>query len=173
MAHGIVTRHGGVVTVESALGEGTTVNVLLPAVHVQTDHGDRAGHDQPLTGPQRVLVVDDEPMVRQVVAEYLATDGHEVEQASNGLDALEKFRARSFDAVITDRAMPDMNGDQLAVAIKRILPDTPIILLTGFGDMMHAGAEHPVGVDVIVSKPPTLAAVRQGLMDAFKHKHAA
>jgi CheY-like chemotaxis protein len=72
------------------------------------------------------------------VIEQLSSQGHTVETANNGLEGLDKFLSGQFDLVVTDRAMPEMGGDQLATAIKQVAPDRPIIMLTGFGDLMEA-----------------------------------
>lgn len=173
MVHGIVSRHGGSLDVKSAPGEGTTIRVAFPVATEDPAAQTAAARGVGPSPRQRVLLVDDEPMIREVVTEYLKLDGHVVHQAASGQDALKEFRTQEFDVVITDRAMPGMNGDQLAVALKRMRPDMPVILLTGFGDMMEAGGERPTGIDVILAKPPTLAAVRQGLVDALKHRNVA
>ena len=64
-----------------------------------------------------------------------------------------------FDLVVTDRAMPVMGGDELAASIERLAPDTPVIMLTGFGDLMAAKGEQPTGVDAVIGKPVTLDAL--------------
>ena len=110
-----------------------------------------------------ILVVEDEPLVREVISVYLNTDKHQVETAVNGLEGLEKFRAGIFDLVLTDRAMPQMNGDQLAAAIKKISPTKPVILLTGFGDLMLGAGEQPEGVDMVLSKPFTMNQLRDAV----------
>lgn len=111
----------------------------------------------------RFLVVDDEPRVRDMVGEFLLRQGSTVETAANGREALEKFHQQDIDLVITDRGMPEMNGDALAEAIKEESPNMPIIMLTGFGEMMISTEDRPVGVDVILSKPVTPAALRQAV----------
>ena len=68
-----------------------------------------------------------------------------------------------FELVVTDRAMPEMGGDQLAAAIERDRPDIPVIMLTGFGDLMTAKGEQPAGVDALVSKPVTLDKLTQAI----------
>lgn len=113
-------------------------------------------------GP-RILVVDDEPIARDVLSEYLMGDGHTVDTAVNGREAFEKFKAGRYALVITDRAMPEVGGDQLAAMVKEVSPDTPIILLTGFGDLMNAAGEKPDGVDMVVKKPIRLATLREVL----------
>ena len=94
-----------------------------------------------------VLLVDDASVVRDGVTVYLASEGHTVESAINGREGLEKFKGGRFDVVVTDREMPEMNGEQLAAAIKQIAPDMPIILFTG-----KPPSEKPSGVDLIVHK---------------------
>src|SRR6266545_8383565 len=93
--------------------------------------------------PLRVLVVDDDPRVRDVLVGYLNIDGHAAETATNGQEGLDRFNKGTFDLVVTDCAMPGLFGDQLAAAIKELAPDTPIILITGFGDLMRAAAGRP------------------------------
>src|SRR4029077_20950279 len=110
--------------------------------------------------PLRILVVEDEPLVREVIGVYLNEDHHLVESAANGREGLEKFCAAEFDLVLTDRAMPEMNGDQLAMEIKSEKPDQRLILLTGFGDLMNGAGEQPDGVDLVVGKPFTMKALR-------------
>jgi len=113
--------------------------------------------------PMHILVVDDDLLVRTSVVAQLKTGGHTVETAANGREGLARFAATHFDLVVTDRAMPEMGGDQVAATIEREKPDTPVIMLTGFGDLMTAKGEHPVGVDAIVSKPVTLAALSEAI----------
>jgi CheY-like chemotaxis protein len=80
----------------------------------------------------RILVVDDEPLVCESVAMLLAHDGHEVETAGSGEEALFKQGSAQFDVVITDFAMPGMKGDQLSAALKQRAPSLPVLLLTAF-----------------------------------------
>jgi DNA-binding NtrC family response regulator len=108
-------------------------------------------------------VVDDEPIARDVLTEYLTGDGHTVETAVNGRDGFEKFKAGRFAVIITDRAMPEVGGDQLAAMVKEVAPATPVVLLTGFGDLMNAAGEKPDGVDLVVKKPIRLATLREVL----------
>lgn len=118
----------------------------------------------------KILVVDDEPRVREVVSEYLRVDGHKVVQASDGIEGLKQFDEASsegrFDLVITDRAMPGITGDELARAIKQIAPGKPIIMLTGFGRLMQGIGELPEGVDLVIAKPVTITTLRQAIAKA-------
>jgi len=164
MVYGIVRRHGGTVEIETAPGEGAMFRIRIPIKPgaVQEERHDPAMALQELR-KLRVLVVDDEPRVLSLVGEYLEADQHEVETATNGREGLEKLRAGHFDLIVTDRSMPKMNGDQLAAAAKRLSPNIPIVLLTGFGEMMADQNERPEGVDLIVSKPVTMRSLREAM----------
>ena len=102
-------------------------------------------------------------MVCEMIAQYLLIDGHTVETASNGREGLEKFKERCFDLVVTDRAMPEMNGDCMAAAIKQIAPAQPVIMLTGFGNLMEHPDEQSKSVDIIVGKPVKLGEFREAV----------
>jgi signal transduction histidine kinase/CheY-like chemotaxis protein len=161
MVFGIVKRHRGTMDIESTVGKGTTFIVLLPADASRTREAP-ARAAAPI-GPLRVLVVDDEPIARDVLTEYLTGDGHQVETAANGREGFDKFKGGDFSVVITDRAMPEMGGDQLAAMVKEQAPSTPVVLLTGFGDLMNAAGEKPDGVDLVVKKPIRLSTLREVL----------
>ena len=165
LVNAIVERHRATLEIESAPGRGTTISVRFPQ---------GAPPATALLGPEpedlprrlRILVVEDEPVVRKVISDQLLYEGHTVETATNGVEGLEKFMAGWFDVVVTDRAMPEMGGDQLAATIMRVAPDKPIIMLTGFGDLMEARGERPPGVRVLVSKPVTGEVLKQAIADA-------
>jgi CheY-like chemotaxis protein len=159
MVYGIVQRHNGTVQIDSKLGIGTNITIFLPT-QVRQDGKAVPTEVAAPAAPLHVLAVDDQPVALQVVERYLTFDGHTVETAADGRQALEKLRAGGFDLVITDRAMPGMNGDQLAAIIKEMTPGMPIILLTGFGDMIQAQGEEIVNVTTIVSKPVTITDLR-------------
>jgi signal transduction histidine kinase len=162
MVDGVVQRHEGTINIESAEGKGTTVTICL-RVHTAPMVQQPTAEVSAVSRALRVLVVDDEPMVREVVAAYLMGDGHIVDTAVDGREGLEKLRAASFDLVVTDRGMPRMGGDELAVAIKEIYPHTPVMLLTGFGDLMKATGDLPAGVDSVVGKPVGVADLRKAV----------
>jgi PAS domain S-box-containing protein len=103
-------------------------------------------------GRLHILVVEDDPMVRNIEAEYLISDGHAVETADGGCEGLSKFRAGKYDLVVTDRAMPEINGDQLTEAIKETDPDMPVILVTGFAETLGDG-HNRVQANLVLCKP--------------------
>ena len=166
LVHGTAQRHSGGIEVESQLRVGTTVRLILPAAEV-TEIVNTAlapeANAAASTGPRRlrVLVVDDEPAVRGVIEAYLRADDHEVETAEGPQAAIRSVgRDGPFDLVITDRAMPGLSGEALAVWIKRRTPAVPVIMVTGYGELMKAAGEHPEGVDAVLSKPVTLGTLR-------------
>ena len=99
----------------------------------------------------------------RILVSYLQIDNHESTVTADGRQALDAFLADAFDLVITDRAMPDINGDQLAAEVKRRAPQMPVIMLTGLGDLMNELDERPEGVDLVIAKPVTLANFRDAI----------
>ena len=171
MVYGSLQRHEGELEVESEVGKGTTFRFRIP-VQTEVQNIAETLEVEPFPSGLRFLVVDDEQRVRDMVGEFLRRQGSAVETAANGREALEKFHQSEFDLVITDRGMPEMNGDALAEAIKGESPNMPIIMLTGFGEMMTSNNEKPAGVDVILGKPVTPAALRQ-VVTVLRAEYAA
>jgi nitrogen-specific signal transduction histidine kinase/ActR/RegA family two-component response regulator len=165
VVYGIVQRHNGRIEVASEKQAGTTFTIDFPATQLEAT----------VTVPEivqieralKVLVVDDQEIICELIAEYLHADGHTTACAYRGDDALDQFRTGSFDLVITDQSMPGMNGAQLASAVKRLAPETPIILLTGFGDEMMAMGGNPTEVDIILGKPTSCADLRKAVSRAM------
>lgn len=93
----------------------------------------------------------------------LAFDGHVVETASNGKDALAMFEPAKFDLVITDFSMPAMRGDELAAAIKARAPTQPIVMITAYAEVLQTSGNPLVGVDFIISKPFLLENLREAI----------
>jgi len=162
MVHGIIRRHEGMIKIDSEPGEGTTVIIRLP-IRIEEQAEDEGQEAGVITRSLNILLVDDKPEVRDVITRYLRVDGHRVETAKNGREGLEAFYKGRFDLVITDRAMPDINGIELATLIKEIAPNKPIIMLTGFGDMMRVTGDIPASIDYLLNKPVMLNDFREAL----------
>jgi two-component system, response regulator FlrC len=112
---------------------------------------------------RRILVVDDEPLVCDAVKMMLDFDGHLVETATNGRDALAMLEKHQFDLVITDFQMPVMKGDELAAAIKARSPKQPVIMITAYAEMLQASDNRLAGVDLVISKPFLLENLREAI----------
>jgi len=119
-----------------------------------------------------ILLVEDDFHIQEIYrTTFIKTGNYTVETASDGQEALRKFSKDRFDLIITDSAMPGMSGSQMVASIKKTRPAMPIIMLTGFGDIMKARNELPAGVDMILGKPVTQAAFREaiaGLMAKYQ-----
>jgi signal transduction histidine kinase len=158
--YGCMKRHGGEVTIESEPGKGTTVRLSFPieaarpAIEAQPAGGER---------PLSILVVDDQPIVCDLLAQYLRQDWHTVETATDGREALEKFKAGRFDLVITDQAMAGFTGSQLAAAVKEINPGAGVILLTGFLATSNGKDQHSPAIDLVVRKPASITTLREAI----------
>jgi CheY-like chemotaxis protein len=120
----------------------------------------------PAITPKNILVVDDEPFVCDAVKMMLTFDGHHVETASSAKAALEMFSPGKYDLVITDFAMPQMKGDELAVQLKARAPGQPIVLITAYAEMLKASNSPLTGVDGVVSKPFLLDDLRAAIARA-------
>jgi CheY-like chemotaxis protein len=113
--------------------------------------------------PKKVLVVDDDPVVRDSVKVLLAHDGHCVETAKTGDEALSLFAEGRFDLVITDYAMPGIRGDALAAAIKARAKNQIVMMLTACADVLEAAVSPFASVDFVIRKPLGLKGLREAL----------
>lgn len=164
VVHGIVHSHGGVVTVESVVGKGSTFRVYLPSAPPGTAEAAGEGAAESLGHGEHVLVVDDEPDVAQLLERMLVARGYKVTSFTSSEDALAAFRnePNEFRAVITDQTMPRLTGIELARRLKALRPAVPVILTTGYGETV---ASTPVGagVDAVAGKPLDAASLAQTL----------
>ena len=117
----------------------------------------------PALPKRRILVVDDEPFVCEAVKMMLAFDGHAVETACSGKEALALFENGKFDVIITDFAMPTMKGDELAAAIKARSPTQPVVMITAYAEMLKSSGNPMTGVDFLISKPFLLEDLRRAI----------
>jgi len=167
VSFGIIRRHGGNIEVESQYGNGTQFRITLPLAKVANKSVKEmedvaAGLPQPapcVTGepqlPARLLVVDDEDFVRDLLREILEGEHCEVQVAESGAEALALFREMEFDGVFTDVGMPGMSGWELAREIRQLKPHVPIAVITGWGEAVGSNEQKAAGVDWIVAKPFT------------------
>lgn len=154
-------QYGGTVDIASQEGEYTAVTLKLPVCKDERVFKP-AGKPRDVSN-LKILAVDDDEWVLKIVEKCLISEGYSVETALNGKEALDKFGSGDFDLAILDLALPDMGGDEIALEIKKSKPNVPVILLTGFGDIMKDEGRLPKGVDLVLGKPVTM----QELHDAI------
>ena len=168
VCYGIVRRRGGQLTVASIPAGGTTFTIELPYAGVApaaeapkpeavTPRPDRRRH---------VLFADDEAGLAAIVQRLLLLEGFEVTICSGGEEALAKFDPDEHDLVLTDYGMPDLTGLQVAAAVRRRSPNTPVVLVTGWGSDLDANAP-PAGVTAVISKPFRLGTLVEAVRAAL------
>jgi PAS domain S-box-containing protein len=152
---GIIASHGGAITVASTPGQGTTFAIYLPRIDADTPSLDVPEEPPMPQGHGRILFVDDEPTLADMTAEMLSCLGYDATVYTSSVEALKAFQAApwQFDAVITDQTMPVMTGERLVRELRRIRPDIPIILCTGFSHTMTASKVQALSIDVFLLKP--------------------
>ncbi len=163
VVHGIIKNHNGVITVYSEQGKGSTFDIFFP--HIQ---GEEAKARPVLsksipTGTGRILLIDDEPVQLKSVQHMLERLGYQVLARADGAEALGLFwkDPQGFDLIITDQTMPKMTGEKLAQSILSVRPDIPVILCTGFSDLIDADKSKALGISEYVMKPFTVREIAE------------
>ena len=169
VSFGIIRRHGGNIDVESHYGKGTEFRITLPLAKVAEkivspeavasvlaeDATEIPEAETRQRSSTRLLVVDDEDFVRDLLGEILEAENCEVQLAESGSEALSLFREHEFDGVFTDVGMPGMSGWELAREIRLINKKIPIAVITGWGEAVGSHEQKAAGVDWVVPKPFT------------------
>ncbi len=153
VSYGIIKRHGGEILIESELGKGTTFIIHLPTGYGEEETAVKEVTPIKESRQARILVIDDEDSVRDILSRMLKTKGHQVVVASNGEEGIEQFRSQPFDLVFTDLGMPKISGWEVGKTIKGINPKIPIAMITGWGMELDREKMSESGIDLIVSKP--------------------
>ncbi len=173
MSYGIIRRFGGEIAVESEPGRGTTFTISLPVrsgIEEETDLGFSIEEGKGV----RVLVIDDEELVREVLFQALSRARYHVTLASSGEEGLRLFKEQPFDMVLSDLAMPGVSGWEVCRRIKEISPRTPVAMITGWGLELDSQKVEESGVDRVISKPFDFGRILQVVseMRASKANHA-
>ncbi|TAL17980.1 PAS domain S-box protein [bacterium] len=169
VVHGLVARLGGTISVNSEQGKGSAFQLFFPVLHEEAAFAPEI-HEPPLPGTERILFVDDEVMVANIIFKALEKLGYKVTARTSSMEAYETFRAnpKSFDIVITDMTMPVMTGDELIFKIRTIRPDIPAILCTGYSELITEEKAKSLGIEEFYMKPfviQKLTGIIRKLMD--------
>jgi signal transduction histidine kinase/ActR/RegA family two-component response regulator len=165
MVYGVVQRHEGDIEVESAPDKGTLVRLIFPLREGPAMVVPPAPEEALPAVRMRILCIDDEPLLREMMKDLLQRDGHTVEVADGGQSGLDKFRAANregepFDVVLTDLGMPYIGGHEVARTVKRESPNTPVIVMTGWGSRFVSETK-VIAADYVLSKPPKSQELRR------------
>jgi PAS domain S-box-containing protein len=168
VVYGIVKGSGGSVEAASKPGQGTTITVYLPLAAPFREAAPGA-EPEVVGGTERILFVDDEAMLADIAGRVLRSLGYRVTTRTSSVEALELFRARhgDFDLVITDMTMPNMTGADLAREMLAIRPGLPVILCTGYSEIMTAEQARQVGIRGYVMKPLTRREIAKAVRSAL------
>ncbi len=174
VVHGIIKKHNGAIFVESTVGKGTTFILYLPVVKRTKEYKSIDMESLP-TGSESILVVDDEQPIVKIESRILNSLGYTVLAFTSSTEAFQCFSSTPdrFDLVITDMTMPGMNGDKLTENLRKIRPDIPVILCTGFSKKLDGQSTREIGVNALINKPVAttkLANIVRKVLDGAKIK---
>ncbi len=168
VVHGIVQDCKGLTTVDSEPGKGCEFNVYLPIIDAANSNSTNITELLPV-GNERILLVDDEQILVNMMSEVLTNLGYEVSGFINSIDALHVFSKNPdrFDLVITDMTMPLMTGENLAAEMLKIRPDLPIILSTGYTEQITEAEVLQKGIKSFVMKPVVMSTLAKTIREVL------
>ena len=155
VVHGIVKSHRGAIKVSSRLGAGATFDVYFPMIQEAAAMTAADPEKAVVGGRERILFVDDEPAIAILGKRMMESLGYEVTTCGNAIDALELFRLypSAFDLVMTDMTMPQLTGDRMALQMMSLRPDLPVIICTGFNELLSKERVQEIGIRALLMKP--------------------
>jgi CheY-like chemotaxis protein len=169
VVYGIVRDHGGAIDLSSEPGKGTTIAIYFPLIESEETIQKEAYEPIPV-GSESILLVDDEAALAELVSSMLKFLGYHVTSNTNSTEALDKFRANpyDFDLVITDMTMPNIRGDNLARELLKIRPEIPIILCTGFSELISEEKSRSIGIRRFIMKPLKMKVLANTIREVLK-----
>jgi two-component system, cell cycle sensor histidine kinase and response regulator CckA len=155
VVHGIVKEHQGRISVYSEPGLGTTFNVYLPMIYETVMEAAHAPVPPRARANERIMVVDDEVSIRDMISRFLTNAGYRVDLFANGGEAWAALQGNpaAWDLLLTDQTMPEMTGDVLAAKTLELKPDMPVIICSGFNESLTGVCERVLGVKAFLQKP--------------------
>ena len=155
VVYGIVKEHRGDIKVRSIQGKGTTFDICLPLLKRSAEPAAPGGADALQGGRERILLIDDDTAIAKMGKKILERYGYRVTARFGSLEGLETFRSapEAYDLVVTDMAMPNMTGEQLAREILSVREDIPVVICTGFSERMDKQKAKAIGVKALLMKP--------------------
>ena len=170
-SYGIIARHGGDMRVESEPGVGTIFTIMLPPAKDEVAQ-DRPEATRTSAPSSRVMIVEDEIELGQIIQQALEEEGHTAIFFSQGGEALKAFREEPFDLVITDLGMPVLSGWEVAGAIRRIDQDVPIVMITGWGDQLDDALLQKHRIKPVIGKPFEIDHLLQAIAEILQDRPA-
>lgn len=176
VVHGIVKNLKGEIIIESKPGKGTRIDIYFPKI--ETGSSDKEEKESTTTTRHsdkkiKILFVDDEELIVEIAHQLLENLGYTVESTTSAVEAFELFRSKPdfFDLVITDMTMPNLNGDQLIKNMLSIRPDLPVILCTGYNDLISEDAVLEIGAKAFLMKPLKRDRLNKTIRDVLVNVH--
>ena len=171
ISYGIINRHQGTIEVDSTEGTGTTFTIRLPISEIVHTEDKTPELELEIQKKAKILVVEDEEEVRNLIADILTESGHEVITASDGNQGIEMFKEMDVDMVFSDLGMPGISGWQVAETIKSINKNVPIAIITGWNVDLEQEELQNRGVDFIAMKPFAVTKVLQLVQEGLELKN--
>ncbi len=168
VSYGIIKRHGGEILIESLPGQGSTFAIHLPTGYFSEEAEVQEAAFPLGTPPARILVVDDDAAIQEVLNRMLTAKGHQVVVASDGEKGIEQFKAGQFDLVITDLGMPKLSGWDVGKIVKGMAPHVPVAMITGWGVEVQREKMVENGIDIILPKPFNFEQISQTVARALE-----
>jgi CheY-like chemotaxis protein len=172
IAHGIITSYSGAILAESTPGEGTSFTIYMPRYASVTLPAPSSPAASPPPGQGRLLVVEDDSVLARLAHDQLTALGYTVRVCTSSGEALTIFQAepQAFDLVLTDQTMAYMTGDVLAQELRRLRPELPIILCTGYSPLIDAARAEALGIDAFLLKPLNIHELAQTIQQVFTQR---